>query len=163
MIHERKAGWWIAGVAFLMGIFLPALTKTRRISHRMECGTNIYALGKAFHIYAADNNYQYPTKDRWCDLVLEHTHISEEQLNCPLDKDSRCSYAINPYCEPNSPNDVVLLFDAKGDWNTYGGVDIINPENHKGVGINVLFNDGHAEFVRKEEGGELNWGEKEDE
>ena len=68
-----------------------------------------------------------------------------------------CTYAINPNCEPNSPNDIVLLFETKGGWNQQGGPELLTFDNHKGKGANVLFNDGHVEFVKPDEVGKLRW------
>ena len=68
----------------------------------------------------------------------------------------RCHYAINPNCEPNSPKDTVLVFEAKGGWNKFGGPELLTFENHKG-GANVGFNDGHVEFVKPEDVNKLKW------
>ena len=68
----------------------------------------------------------------------------------------RCNYAINPNCEPNSPKDVVLLFEAKGGWNKYGGPELLM-FNHEKEGAAVGLNDGHSEFVRPEDVNKLKW------
>jgi prepilin-type processing-associated H-X9-DG protein len=36
-------------------------------------------------------------------------------------------------------------------WNQVGGPAILTTEHHKGEGCNILFGDGHVEFVKKEE------------
>jgi len=64
---------------------------------------------------------------------------------------------MNPNCEPNSPNDVVLLFETEGGWNQFGGQEMLTLENHKGKGCNILFNDGRVEFVKKRQIDELKW------
>jgi len=64
---------------------------------------------------------------------------------------------MNPNCEPNSPTDMVLLFETKGSWNQFGGPEILTLENHKGEVCCVLFNDGQVEFVRAERLGQLKW------
>ncbi len=68
-----------------------------------------------------------------------------------------CTYAMNPDCEPNSPADLVLLFETKGGWNQYGGPELLTLDNHKGEGANVLFNDGHVKFIKPDEVGKLKW------
>ena len=70
-----------------------------------------------------------------------------------------CTYAMNPHCEPNSPNDIVLLFETNPGWNQYGGPRIMTFENHEGKGCSVLFNDGSVKFVRPEQIGKLKWEE----
>jgi len=50
-----------------------------------------------------------------------------------------------------------VLFETKGGWNQFGGPEILTFENHKGQGCNVLFNDLHVRFVKKEQISELKW------
>ena len=60
-------------------------------------------------------------------------------------------YAMNPNCLPNSPPDIVLLFETEGGWNQSGGLELLTTQNYKGKGCNILFNDGHVEFVKTSE------------
>ena len=137
----------------------------------MACSNNLSRLGKAMLIYANDNRGHYPEPDQWCDLILKHDQVDMERfycpgikfrwkrqvLPCPVPKNERCYYAMNPDCEPNSPPDVVLLFETKGGWNQYGGPELLSFKNHWRKACNILFNDGHVEFVRAERIGELKW------
>ncbi len=70
-------------------------------------------------------------------------------------------YAMNPNATPNSPGDVVLLFETRHGWNQYGGAKILSDENHlqmEGLkGSNVLFNDGSVRFVKPKKLGKLKW------
>jgi hypothetical protein len=67
-------------------------------------------------------------------------------------------YAMNPNCEPNSPKDTVLLFEAKPGWNQHGGPELFTFDNHDPKGGCVLLNDGTVKFVRtKEELAQLRW------
>ena len=50
----------IAIIALLMGILMPALAKVKQIANRMMCGTNLSSIGKAYLIYAQDNDDAYP-------------------------------------------------------------------------------------------------------
>jgi prepilin-type processing-associated H-X9-DG protein len=134
---------------------------------RMLCGVHLSELGKAMFIYANNNNGKYPTTDKWCDLLIKHADVTEKQFICygalkQKDK-SRCHYALNANCEPNSPPDIVLLFETKGGWNLSGGPELLTTENHEGKGCNVLFNDSHAEFITLKDVPELKWKEKQKE
>jgi prepilin-type processing-associated H-X9-DG protein len=71
--------------------------------------------------------------------------------------EDRCHYAMNPNCKPNSPAHMVFLFESKGDWNQFGGPELLAPENHNGKGCNILFNDGRVEFVPTQRLSELKW------
>lgn len=101
-----------------------------------------------------------PVIKAWCDLLKDY-HV-EKLLVCPSQRRAgeRCSYAINPYCEPNSPPDTVLLFETKGGWNQFGGIELASTDNHpyerdrfwgyKIRGCNILFNDRSVRFVRND-------------
>jgi hypothetical protein len=151
-------------VIIIIAIFLPLFFCPHRRSFVLVCPYNLGGLGKAILIYANDNDGRYPTPYMWCDLLVKYENIDEEQFVCEGalkhgDK-GRCHYAINPNCTPNSPNDVVLLFETKGGWNQYGGPELLNSDHHKdtlGEGCNILLNDSHVCFVKTEHFGELKW------
>jgi hypothetical protein len=58
---------------------------------------------------------------------------------------------MNPNCEPNSPPDMVLLFETKAGWNQHGGPELFTFDNHDPRGGCVLLNDGTVKFIRTEE------------
>ncbi len=58
---------------------------------------------------------------------------------------------MNPYCEPNSPKDVVFLFEAKPGWNQRGGPELFTFDNHNHKGGCVRLNGGEVKFIRTEE------------
>jgi prepilin-type processing-associated H-X9-DG protein len=126
------------------------------------CRSNLTALGTSVLIYANDFDGRYPAAERWCDLLLKHSEgeLTEKSFRCPANKKERCSFAINPNCEPNSPEDVVLLFESRGGWNQYGGPELLAPQNHEGRGCNILFNDGHVYFENVKSIPKLNWGDE---
>jgi len=138
------------------------------------CSINLSRLGKAMQIYENDNRGHYPEPNQWCDLLLQHAQVESNWFLCPrvkwewrrqvlpwpVPKNEGCYYAMNPNCEPNLPSDTVLLFETKGGWNRFGGPELLTIENHLGR-CNVLFNDGHVEFVGTEQLGELKWGAEE--
>lgn len=64
---------------------------------------------------------------------------------------------MNPNVKPNSPDDVVWLFDSREGWNLYGGSELLNWNNHEGKGCNVLFSNGQIMFVEKEKLASLRW------
>ena len=138
---------------------MPAFSHGTPDVRRVVCRANLHKIGIAIKRYANDNDNKYPAVDKWCDLLLKHGEgeLTEKSFKCPLNKNKRCSYAMNPNCEPNSPADVVLLFETKDGWNQFGGPEILTFENHKGKGCNVLYNTGRVEFVRPNEVGKLKW------
>jgi hypothetical protein len=135
-----------------------SLTYFRIIPPKEECSYNLNSIYKAMISYSIENKEHYPTASKWCDLLIQEADVSPKTLLCPNDKKGLSSYAINPNAEPNSPDDVVLLFEAKPGWNQFGGKELLNTENHKGEGANVLLKHGGVYFIKKEDFGKLNWG-----
>lgn len=137
----------------LFGIFMPALCRVPRAEQKVLCGANLARLGKAIQAYS-ERYEKYPTKDIWCDLLIEYADANEENFVCPgaLKSGGRCHYALNPNCFPNSPNDVVLIFETKGGWNKYGGPELMTAEHHRYEGCNVLFNSGRVNFIATYQG-----------
>lgn len=172
IIIKRKGRLWgavfaVAGIVLavflIVYLFLPPPTYTREIYYKIGCAQNISTLGKAIKVYSSGNEGKYPTADKWCDLLVKYSYAGDysNMFMCKGALESgdkgRCSYAMNPNCGPDSPNDVVLLFETKGGWNQFGGKELLTTENHKGDGCNVLFNDGDVKFVKPERLGELKW------
>ncbi len=147
----------LLGVAFYLFVW-PALRPRRPIVRSIICSSKLHKIGKTMERYAAENDNKYPTCENWCDLLVEKADVEEEYFKCPADKkDARCSYAMNPDCRPDSVDDVVLLFEANGGWNQFGGLDLLSMENHYGEGCNILFNDGNVEFIKTKDIGKLKW------
>jgi prepilin-type processing-associated H-X9-DG protein len=72
-----------------------------------------------------------------------------------------CNYAINKNVEElgtSSPPDMVLLFETnRPGWCQDGGPEILTTNHHNGEGCNILFVDGHVEFVRTKDLNRLKW------
>ncbi len=141
----------------LAAIILPAVEHNMAGRRRRACAWTLFSLGKAIRAYSNDFDRRYPTPHKWCDLLAEYADLNEASFQCPSNKKARCSYALNPNADPNGPADMVVLFETKGGWNDYGGVELITAENHSGRGCNVLFNDGHVTFERLENFPSLIW------
>ena len=148
-----------AAIAFLLIIVIlwPGLIHLREYRRRIRCGENIEWLGKAMLIYACGHDDKYPTPDKWCDLLTKYAEVTKKEFLCPSAGEGRCHYAINPNVSPFSNPRLVMLFETKGGWNQFGGPELLTTENHKGQGCNVLFNDLHVRFMKKEQLSELKW------
>jgi len=152
-------------IALLMGIMMPALARVKQVSFRMVCATNMSALGKAMLIYAGTHNDMFPTPSKWCDLLIEHAEVPKSFI-CKGASAGSCNYAMNKNIEKVgifAPPDMVLLFESKPGWNQAGGPEILTTDNHWGTGCNVLFVDGHVEFVKTKDLKNLKWTTRENE
>ena len=143
--------------AVLVMFFAMALQHGFATADQMKCSSNLSALGKSMQVYKDNFAGKYPTPDKWCDLLMKHADVSAEQFVCPSAGRGRCHYAMNPNCEPNSPPDMVLLFETKGGWNQVGGPEVLTTDHPKGKGCWIVFNNGFAEFVKTEKLRDLKW------
>jgi len=146
-------------VALLMGIMMPALARSRQVAFRMVCGNNLKNLGIAMSIYKDDYG-QYPTTEKWCDLLVERQDVNPTIFSCRGAAEGPCNYAMNENLAElgtSTPPDMVLLFETHPGWNQAGGPEILSTDNHQGDGCNVLFVDMHVEFVRTRDLERLRW------
>jgi prepilin-type processing-associated H-X9-DG protein len=74
-------------------------------TQKINCSNNLKKLGQALLFYAKNNRHHYPPPDRWCDLLIEYTEVTESDFLCPGPAQGRCHYAINPSAEPISRYD----------------------------------------------------------
>jgi len=147
-------------IALLMGILMPALARTRQLAFRMTCATNLSGLGKAMLIYANDYDDMFPTPSEWCDLLIEYTEVTTKSFLCKGAPEGPCNYAMNENVAKlgiSAPPDMVLLFETEPGWNQVGGPEMLTTDNHQGEGCNVLFVDGHVEFVKANQLHKLRW------
>ena len=156
---------------FLCGIWFSETSGPIQTEFGMGCNLNLEKLGEAILIYSKDNIGEYPDPDKWCNLISKYGQLKRDDFICPEVKfrwsrqflplpipiNRKCYYAMNPNCEPDSPQNTVLLFETKGGWNKYGGIEILSTQNHSGDGCNILFNGGYVQFVSKKNLRELKW------
>jgi len=140
-----------AGIA--LGKAMDSVTAVAKLG---TCKKELETLGKALQAYSTDFGGKYPTADKWCDLLVQHTDVNKTSFG-KFVADGHSNYAINPHAKPNSPNDIVLLFENEGLWNQAGGKELLAFENKEPKGCMILFNDGHVEFVKTSKIDELKW------
>jgi hypothetical protein len=147
----------LVGLYILFFCIRPFLMSIELSCRRMESREDLERLGKAMLFYIGENSGNLPLSNKWCDLLLQSGYVIKKDLIFKGRGQEHGYYAINPDCGPNSPPDTVLLFEAKGGWNQFGGPEILTTENHKGEGCCILFIDTHVYFVKTEELGNLKW------
>jgi len=149
----------VAVLSVLVVLGLMLYSTGRQAARQMICGANLSRLGQAMAAYANDTGRgSYPAPDKWCDLLLGGDYAGGKCVFVgPAPGAGGCQYAMNPNCEPNSPPDIVLLFETKGGRNRSGGPEILTTDNHGGKGCNVLFNDGGVKFIPTDKLSKLKW------
>ena len=150
-------------VAWLATSPKPIILMSRTVREpalRVICASNLRQIGEAIDLYCKDNNGRFPEAFRV--LLLEHD-LSPRCLVCPDDESE------GDEDDRNGDNNVFLTTQQaahdllkSGHYSyTYFGRGLTAPvandpviaseplANHLGEGANVLFGDGHVEFVEK--------------
>jgi hypothetical protein len=140
---------------------------------RVHCAANLQDLWYRLRLYhrvkaatsggpVTTGEKPYPRPAKWCDDVsTAYRHLGKAiagPFKCPGAGEGRCHYAMNPACTPDSPPDMVLLFETNAGWNQHGGPGLFTFDNHDPKGGCVLLNDGTVKFIRnKQELKQLRW------
>ena len=126
----------IAGGGIGAAVLMPALARTRGLSHRVVSGSNLSGIGKTFAIYANDDDEgRYPPN---LEKLVELDYITAKQLESPLKPrgfDGPSYIYISGHTAASHPGNIVA-YD--------------NPQ-FCDEGVNVLFVDGHVKWMEPEE------------
>lgn len=140
----------IASSATMVSILLPALNAAKERANRVKCASNLRQIGLGVMLYANDHKGKYPPN--LGTLVIE-TDLNPEVFMCPT-ADSALPQAIRGA----KVEDQAAWVSANADY-VYVGAAMNSGmpaekilayekiENHEQEGINILFNDGHVEWV----------------
>ncbi len=108
----------------------PSLVKAREKAQRMVCASNLKQTGLAILMYASDHKDQLPPD---LQTLISAAKLPDKCLVCPLAGD-KGSYAYRGAgLTTKLPSQMILAHDRSA--------------NHKGQGRNVVFLDGHVEWV----------------
>jgi len=119
-------------------MFLLSMFVARVRAEREKANTglyNIHLLGEGLIEYAKDHNGYLPDANKWCDLLIENNNkLKKENFRFPrpdrFHLKGECHFAFNKNLSSmhfvDIPGDVVLLFEADGDWNLHGTEELLN-------------------------------------
>lgn len=163
---ETEDKYWFYGIKGWMSFQNPTIPQISHLRLRVKCASNLRKFYHAFWFHF-QKNQSYPSPDKWCDAVVQHNQDPiygrkryMEFFICPSADEGKCHYAMNPNCKPDSPPDMVLLFETKDGWNQHGGPELFTFDNHNPKGGCVILNDGNLDsasgkpttlFIRTEE------------
>jgi hypothetical protein len=101
--------------------------------------------------YAKNNSGRLPCAEKWCNQLLENdpklrrenfVHRRADELSLK----GQCHFAFNSnLCEmeiSKIPDDVILLFEANGDWNLNGTDELLKPRYSNRDYVSLVFVDG---------------------
>ena len=148
-------------IALLMAILMPALNNVKQLARRQICMTNMKGLGTAIMVYANGYDDKFPTANEWCDLLIEFADVDPRSFRCKPRATEAFSYGFNENLDglgfDDASADTVMLFEIVGGRNVVGGPELLSTERHRNEGCNIVFADGHAQFVRTHQLGDLKW------
>lgn len=137
LIHarpQRHAGTLQAGVAILFGVYcgFRQLGDVSRVAEIRECALHMKHIGDAFHLYLSETD---GGALQTLDDLMATGRCPAGNFVCPADAHGTPNYMLAPPPPPAFPGGIhayPLLFEPKS--------------NHK-TGANVLFLDGHVQFI----------------
>ncbi len=159
-------------IGLLAGILLPVLSRAKESARRTQCASNIRQIGMGLIMYANENGEVFPQDTttvverpamRSLNLLF-NTYVSDNKIfKCPSDAtvtratnagmsistandsfdQAECSYGYD-YTHTQTDDTGVALASDRPPANPNS---IANSPNHNGRGQNVVYIDGHVEFV----------------
>ncbi len=139
---DRGRGFAIAGIVtgavsllmvlpLMVAILLPSLSRARELAKRTVCGVNLRAVDASLRSYIEEYDQEPPN----ISVLIDESSIGSEVLNCP---------SVDPASSRTPP----YIWIRGADCADADNVVLYEPlQNHGGDGGNVLFCDGHVEFV----------------
>lgn len=109
---------------------------------------NLELLGEKIKQYAKEHGGKLPDATRWCDMLTEnYKELLRDNFINPKETNNVCHFAFNNNISgsllDDLPEEVVLLFEAKGKWNLNGNSDLVRKRGSERKWlIGVLFVDG---------------------
>ncbi len=165
----------IAIIGILAGILLPVLSRAREAARKTQCASNVKQIGMGLIMYANENSEQFPSDSAYEGVrpamrglnLLFDTYVSDRKVfNCPSDttvsnvtQDANMGTAASSATEAFDSNECSYGYDRAHTQADDAGVALAadrpptNPSstassaNHNGRGQNVVYIDGHVEFV----------------
>ena len=145
VVASETAGMWdVQTSAVLAGVLLPSLNRAREQANRIKSASNLRQIGMAAFIYANDNRGAFPP-----DLAGTMTDLSLEVYVSPRTGTSLPQGLEGDELKTwiNESSDYVYL--GAGKTSREPATVVIAYERQDGLtdGINILYADGHVEFV----------------
>jgi prepilin-type processing-associated H-X9-DG protein len=142
----------VGGTALGASVLLPSLNRARETANRVKCSSNMWQISQAMSQYAIENNGEYPP-DLGTLILAGEIDLTIDVFVCPSGASAVPAVIRNAPREQqaewvNQNADYVYLGDGKrSDLPADEPLLHEHLYNHDGEGVNMLFGDGHVEFV----------------
>jgi prepilin-type processing-associated H-X9-DG protein len=133
-----------------LSILLPSLNRAHELANRVKCGSNLRQIGQGMLLYANDHNGQYPPD---LGTMLKELDMNPQVLICPSSGNDVPADVL-----AGGPDMIAVWANQSSDFEYLGaGLKNDTPpdqvlacdksEHHGSAGINLLFGDGHVEWL----------------
>jgi hypothetical protein len=131
--------WALLWVPLTISILLPSLSRARELAKRAVDASNLRGIGQACQIYANGNGDQLPPNFQY---LLDAGLLTQGQLQDPGDPDdtNMRDYYFVSYGAVSAPFK---------DLPTHWVLAFSDPAYHNDEGANILFINGHVEFIKE--------------
>ena len=129
-VFENKYGVWAGSK--------PVIPELEPYRLRLDCALRLIGYSSKGQLDLRRIG-DHPTASEW------RSAFEPRSVDPSRAAETKCQYAMNSRCEPNSPEDMVLLFETKVGGSYYGGPELFTFNNHEPRGGCVLLNDFAAE------------------
>jgi prepilin-type processing-associated H-X9-DG protein len=146
-----------AGSGLLALILLPSLCKLSEAANRAKCAANLLSIGLALQLYQQDNGGTYPDT---LGQLAENEQIASKVFTCPSSNDEAsastapAAVAADIDAGPAGHHCSYVYIGRGLTAKTVTDATVLcyePPDNHDGTGCNVLYGDGHVEWLTKAE------------
>ena len=159
----------VGSTLFLISMLLPALCRSGEGANRVKCASNMKQIGLAAIMYANDHGGLFPDD---VETLLTTEDIVPATMTCPTTADTPADgpttqAVLEDFRKPGhvsyvyvgkgltlkSPADAVVLYEPLSN-HTNNGMTVWSERlaDRTGDGMNVLFADGHVEWLGNEDG-----------
>lgn len=142
----------IAQQAIALSIMLPSLNRARETANRVKCASNMRQIGQAMLLYANENRQRYP---KTLGELVATQDIGTEVFICPSSSNSVPDHIRHAPLDEQAAwvtNNAPYVYLAPPRSNVNPELVMVHEklDNHDHDGINMLFGDGHVEFMQLE-------------
>lgn len=141
--------------ALTLSILLPSLNKAREAANRVKCASNLRQIGIGILLYANENKGKYPPD---LGTLVSGGELTPEVFICPTSGTMPPPRPGNPADRANWEKQVATWVNDNSDYvylgkglNSTAGADTVvvheKPGSHNNYGMNILFGDGHVEWM----------------
>jgi prepilin-type processing-associated H-X9-DG protein len=135
--------------ALLLAWILVPHSRSRPLSNRVKCASNMKQIGQAFLFYSNENRNLYPP-----DLAtaLATQDLVPEVFVCPMSNSERATTRFTFDVTARAAKNLDYVYTGEGLKNNVRAEEPILFErlfDHDHEGGNALFGDGHVEFIMK--------------